>query len=337
MKIRVVSAADIAKAMTAEAAVDAMRIAFGELSAGRAVVPVRGQLESADGVTLLMPAFLGGSRGLGAKIVSIFRGPPDSSEPPIQGAIMLLDAATGGPRALLDGTSLTAIRTAAGSALATELLAAPEASVLAVFGAGAQGRAHIEMLAATRQLSEVRIVSLPKEGAKSLAEELSGAAAGQLVPAGGGRAPRVRAVNNPAEALEGADLVVTATTASQPLFAADMLERGAHINAIGSFRPDTREIDGEIVVRARVVVDQRAAAWEEAGDLIIPVRDGLVAEDEAIDAELGEIVNGAAPRGRCGSDFTLFKSVGNAAQDVAIAEAALARAEELDLGAVVPL
>ncbi|WP_420635450.1 ornithine cyclodeaminase family protein [Candidatus Palauibacter sp.] len=334
MTIRILSRDDIERAVDAAASVDAMRVAFGELSAGRAVVPVRGHVESARGITLLMPAFLGASGGLGAKIVSVFPGNAALGQPSIQGAVILLDAETGSVRALLDGASLTEIRTAAGSGLATELLADPDADVLAVFGAGAQGRSHTELLAATRQLSEIRIVSVPPEGAESLAAELS-ARADELVPPGGGRPPRIRAAATPAEALDGATLVVTATTSETPVFSPELLEHGAHVNAIGAFQPHTREIPGEIVTRARVVVDQREAIWEEAGDLIIPVEEGLVGRD-VIAADLGEIVNGDAPGGRGDFDFTLFESVGNAAQDVAIAEAALIRAEALGLGSVVP-
>ena len=334
MEIRILSRRDIERAVTAKTAVDAMRVAFGELSGGQAVVPVRGHLESRRGITLLMPAFLDGSGGLGAKIVSVFSGNVSTGQPPIQGAIILLDAETGGTRALLDGTSLTEIRTAAGSGLATELLADPAADVLAVFGAGAQGRAHIELLAACRPLREIRIVSVPPEGAEELAAALTARAA-SLVPPGGGTPPRIRAAATPAEALDGASLVVTATTSETPVFSAELLEPGAHINAIGAFQPHTREVLEEIVARARVIVDQREAIWEEAGDLIIPVEKGIVGRD-VIDAALGEIVNGQSPGGRGDHDFTLFKSVGNAAQDVAIAEAALSRAEELGLGAVVP-
>ena len=334
MTIRILSRDDIERAVDAAAAVDAMRVAFGELSAGRAVVPVRGHVESARGITLLMPAFLGASRGLGAKIVSIFPDNPAVGQPPIQGAVILLDAETGRARALLDGASLTEIRTAAGSGLATELLADPAADVLAVFGAGAQGRAHIELLAATRLLREIRIVSVPPEGAESLAAALTKRAEA-LVPPAGGRPPLIRAAATQAEALDGAKLVVTATTSETPVFSPELLEPGAHVNAIGAFQPHTREIPGEVVARARVVVDQQEAIWEEAGDLIIPVEEGLVGRD-VIHAELGEIVNGDAAAGHAGFDFTLFESVGNAAQDVAIAEAALARAEALGLGSVVP-
>ena len=334
MGIRVLSANDVRRALTARDAVDAMRTAFGELSAGTASVPVRSHLDTARGLLLVMPAVLGGMPALGAKLVSVFPDNPARGAPAVQGATLLLDAETGRARALLDGAALTATRTAAGSALATELLASPDADVLAVLGAGAQGSSHVELLARTRRLREVRIVSRSGTSAERLAARMT-EVAGTLAPEGGAGRPIVRAVRDAAEALDGAGLVVTATTATRPVFDARALQPGAHVNAVGSYRPDMQEIDDEVVRRARVVVDQRAAAWAEAGDLIVPFEAGRIGRD-AVDTELGEIVNGDAPVGRGDAPFTLFESVGNAAQDIAIAEAAVARAERDGLGVLVP-
>ena len=312
-----------------------MRIAFGELSAGTATVPVRAHLESARGPMLVMPAVLGNHGALGTKVVSVFPDNPARGVPMVQGAVLLLDAETGHPRALLDGASLTEMRTAAGSALATELLAPPGADTLAVFGAGAQGRSHVELLARTRRLREVRIVSRSGISADHLAARLS-EAADSLTPADGtGPPPVLRAVRDPAEALDGARLVVTATSSTRPVFDARDLEPGAHVNAVGSYRPDMQELDADVVRRSRVVVDQREAAWAEAGDLIVPLEAGLIGKD-IVDAELGAIINEEAPGGRGDHDFSIFKSVGNAAQDIAIAEAVVASAERAGLGVVAP-
>ncbi|MYK86965.1 MAG: ornithine cyclodeaminase [Acidobacteria bacterium] len=326
--MRVLSATDIRRAITARDAVDAMRIAFGELSAGTATVPVRSHLESARGLMLVMPAVLGNHGALGTKVVSVFPDNPSRGAPMVQGAVLLLDAETGRARALLDGASLTAVRTAAGSALATELLAPRDADTLAVFGAGAQAR--------SRRLREVRIVSRSETSAERLAARLSEVADALTPELDPGPPPVVRAVRDSAEALDGARLIVTATSSSSPVFDAGDLVPGAHVNAVGSYRPDMQEIDPDVLRRARVVVDQRAAAWQEAGDLVMPLESGLIGND-AVDAELGEIVNGKAPPGPGDRDCTLFKSVGNAAQDIAIAAAALAGAERADLGSLVPL
>ncbi|MDH3733739.1 MAG: ornithine cyclodeaminase family protein [Gemmatimonadota bacterium] len=332
MTIRVLSAADIDRALTPTDAVESMRSAFSQLSGGAATVPVRGGVQSELGLTLLMPAFLAGSRELGAKIVSLFPGNRDT--PPISGAVLLLDAATGNPKALLDGSRLTALRTAAGSALATELLAPPDADVLAVFGAGTQGRSHIEVISATRPLREIRIVSRAVESARRLADDV--VAHLDLVPVGSGAPdPVVRVLENPAEAVTGATLIVAATTSTTPVFDGSAVAAGTHVNGVGSFKPEMQEVDLSVLTRARVVVDQREAAWEEAGDLIVPLEAGEVGRD-IVDCELGEILNGDAPTGGDGHELTFFKSVGNAAQDVAIAGMTLARAESADVGVVVP-
>lgn len=334
MQIRILSAADIRRALTARDAVDAMRIAFGELSGGTAAVPVRGHLESHRGLMLVMPAVLGRHGALGTKVVSVFPDNPSRGAPMVQGAVLLLEAETGRASALLDGASLTEIRTAAGSALATELLAPGDADVLAVFGAGAQGRSHVELLARTRRLREVRIVSRSGTSAERLATRLSEAADTLTPEDHPGPPPILRAVRDSAEALDGARLIVTATGSSRPVFDARDLEPGAHVNAVGSYRPDMQELDADVVRRARVVVDQHEAAWAEAGDLVVPREAGLI-DTDIVDAELGEIVNGKASPGRGEHDFTVFESVGNAAQDIAMAQSALACAERSDLGVVV--
>ena len=335
MEIRVLAAADIRRALPAGAAVDAMRIAFGELSGGTATVPVRAHLESTRGLMLVMPAVLGNHGALGTKVVSVFPDNPSRGAPMVQGAVLLLDAERGRARALLDGASLTEMRTAAGSALATALLAPRDADILAVFGAGAQGRAHVELLARTRRLREVRIVSRSGTSAERLAARLSEAADTLIPEDDPDPPPVVRAVRDPAEALVGARLIVTATGSTRPVFDARDLEPGAHVNAVGSYRPDMQELDADVVRRARVVVDHREAAWAEAGDLVVPLEAGLIGRD-VVAAELGEIVNGRAPAGRGNHDFTLFKSVGNAAQDIAIAQAAVAGAERAGLGVLAP-
>lgn len=334
MTLRILTGPDLERALSPRAALTAMRRAFVQLSSGRAAVPLRGALDSARGTTLLMPAWLPDAGELGAKIVSVFPRNADRGLPVVQGVVVLLDPETGAPRAVLDGTVLTGIRTAAGSALATELLADPDADVLAVFGAGAQGRWHIRLLAALRPLREVRVVSRSGRSAVRLADALSRPEAWPdgWAPAGGGP-PRLVPMDDPEAAVRGAGIVVTATDSRAPVFDGRALRTGAHVNAVGSYRPDMREVDESVVLRARVVVDQRAAARAEAGELASPLSGG---EGVApIAAELGEIVAGDAPRGRDGHEVTLFKSVGNAAQDMAMAGEALAAAERRGLG--VPL
>jgi ornithine cyclodeaminase len=331
MEIRVLSAADVRLAIDPIRAIEAMRSGFGQLSSGGANVPVRGQLASPDGTTLLMPAYLGRTGDLGAKIVSVFPGNPDRGLPVVQGVVLLLDADSGAPLALMDGTELTARRTAAGSALSAELLSDERASVLALFGAGAQARAHIWALSAVRSIREIRIVSASDGSARRLADDL-------LADASPGQSgvPAIRVMEDRREALRGADLIVAATTSTRPVFDGNHVDPGAHVMGVGSYRPDMQEVDVTTVLRSRVVVDSRDAAWEEAGDLIVPLREGLI-EESHVAAELGEIVNGDCPPGPDGHELTFFKSVGNAAQDVAIASAALSNARNRGLGQIATL
>ena len=303
-------------------AIDAMARAFGRLSAGRAEMPARVGLASGHGISLFMPARLDAGGERGAKIVSVFAGNRAGGLPAINGVILMLDDETGLPAALMDAGELTAIRTAAAAGLAARLLSRPGSRVLAIFGAGAQAHRQIEAVRAVRPIEEVRVVSRGGHSARRLASSLEGVEA--------------RGVANAAEAVDGADIIVTVTTSGTPVFDGSALPAGTHVSGSGSFMPDMREIGGEVVVRARVVVEERKAALEEAGDLVIPIRDGLVGPG-VIDAELGEIVNREAPGGRAGRDLTFFKSVGTAVQDVAIGAEVLRRAEAEGLGRVVAL
>lgn len=325
MQIRVLSAGDVRASVDMAEAIDVMRDAFVAVSSGDAVVPVRLGLESEHGVHLFMPALLRSAGAAGAKVVSVNPGNAGRGLPQIHAVVLVLDPETGRPLALMDGTWLTALRTGAAGGLAAELLARRDASVVALFGAGVQARTQLEALRCVRSVEEVRIVSHTGSSARVLAEELD--SAGGL---------RVVLTQDRAAALRGARVVVTATDSFTPVFDGSWVEPGTHVTAVGAFTPAMREVDTELVRRARVVVDQRDTALSEAGDLMGPLSEGAVPPD-FIAAELGEIVAGAR-RGRTSDDeITLFKSVGNAAQDVAVAARVLERAEERGLGTAVDL
>ncbi len=322
MKLRVLSAEDIRAAVDMAAAIDAMAEAFSQLHGGRADAPVRLSLPGDGGVTLFMPAYLRDSGAMAAKVVSVYPVNRERGLPAIHAVVLVLDPQTGLVKALMDGTYLTALRTGAVCGLATRLMAREDARVLAVFGAGVQARTQIEAVRTVRAIEEVRVVDQVRERAEELAGELSGV--------------DTRVVEGDDEALAGADVVCTATTSHTPVFDGTKLEAGTHLNAIGSFKPEMQEIDAEAVRRSRLVVDERAAALEEAGDLIIPLKEGVIGNDHIV-GELGDLLEGRVAGRTSPDEITFFKSVGVAVQDAAVAHRVLSRAESDGLGVEVEI
>lgn len=322
MELTILTAADVRRALPMGEAVEVMRTLFAALDGGGVEMPVRRALPLPEGTMLFMPAFVPPA-ALGQKVVGVFERNPARGLPTIHALVTLFDAATGRPRALLEGGALTALRTGAVSGLATDLLAVPDARSLLVFGAGAQAPAQIEAVCAVRPIEQVRIVS-------------TGPSAARLAARLGADDPARRYEASPgnAAAVEEADVIVTATSSRRPLFAGAWVRVGTHVNAVGAYLPRMAEVDGTLVRRARVVVDERRAAEEEAGDLLQPVGRGDWSFDDLY-AELGALAGGrvAPPTGA----ITLFKSVGLAAQDVAAGTAVLARATHLGLGQRVTL
>lgn len=321
MKLRLLSAADVRAAVPMREAIAATADAFRRLSSGEATVPPRVHQPAQEGAVLLMSAHLPHTGAVGVKLVSAFPGNAARGLPMIHALVVVLDAATGVPRALMEGSALTALRTGAATGAATDLLARPDAAVLALFGAGAQARTQLEAVRAVRPLREVRIVARSRESALRLAAEVEGV--------------EVRTPSTPAEALRGADLVVAATSSASPVFAGGDVEPGAHVNGVGSYTPAMREVDAALVERALVVVDSRAGALAEAGDLLAPIAAGRLREADL--AELGEVLAGTRPGRTSPGQVTFFKSVGNAVQDAAVAALALAAAEARGLGREVEL
>lgn len=327
----VLNSDDVRHALPMSAAVDAMKRAFAAYSAGRAAVPPRIHLGIPQnaGVSLVMPSFVWGEddravaeQALAVKVVSLFDGNRARGLARIQAAVVAFDPATGRPEALLEGATLTAIRTAAASGAATDLLARPDVRTVAVFGAGVQARTHIDAMCAVRPVTSVRVFSRSLEKVESLIAEFR-ARPGWNVD--------LVAARSPQEAIRGSDVVCAASTAPQPVFDDADVADGTHINAVGSYTPDKREIPAATVRRSFVVVDSRHAAWEEAGDLIQPLQDGLIDRDH-VRAELGEIVLGTRLGRTDARQITFFKSVGLAVQDALAAQVALANARERGLG-----
>ena len=317
MPLRVLTEADLRPLVTMRDAIAAVAEGFRRLSAGEATVPVRTPVPAgAEGATLLvMPGSLGRGAALGAKLVTVFPANRERGRPVVQAVIVLVDPETGAPAAILDGEWLTALRTGAATGVATDLLARPDARVLAVIGAGAQAPAQIEAVRAVRPIEHVRIVSRRGTSARRLAETLSRAAEGAV---------DASALPDAAEAVRGADVVVTVTDSTKPVLPADAIGPGCHINAVGGYTPGMQELPGELVARCRVVVDERRAALAEAGDVIGPIEAGLLDASRLV--EIGELLTGVAAARTSPDEITLFKSVGSAAQDLAVAALALDRA-----------
>jgi alanine dehydrogenase len=325
MRIRILSRDDVRKAVSMAEAIAIVKEAFIQLSAGQTIVPVRTLIDIArhEGIILYMPAYLKGSDALGVKIVSVFPGNLKVGRPTIAALIVVNDASTGEPRAILDGSYLTALRTGAASGVATQLLARPGAETVAIFGAGTQGRTQLEAVCEVRDIRRAWIYDVVPDAAEHYADEMR---------RHGGRVPaEIHVARSPAEATRQADIICTATTSRKPVVADADLKLGVHINGIGSFTPEMQEVEEATVRRARVVVDSWEASWAEAGDLIIPRRKGLISEAD-IHAELGEIAAGRKPGRESDEQITFFKAVGNAVQDVSVASFILQKAEAEGLG-----
>jgi len=322
----ILTANDVRKALPMSEVIEAMKRAYSSLSDGKAEVPLRTRLSipSYEAITLIMPAYVqtDETEALAVKVVSLFPKNPARGLAFIQAAVIAFEADTGRPMALLEGTSLTAIRTGAGSGAAIDLLARPDSCIVAIFGAGAQGRTQLEAACSVRGIDKAWIFDPDLDKAKAFAKEM----------AGQGPIPQdLKPASISQEAVAEADIICTATTSVSPVFEDKDLKPGAHISSIGSYTPEMVEVPAETIRRAKVIVDSRSACLEEAGDLIQPMRAGLFDESH-IHAELGEIVLGRKPGRQSDDEITYFKSVGIAVQDAMAAQVALSNARRMNIG-----
>ena len=272
-----------------------------------------------------MPAYLEKTGELGMKMVSVFSGNLDQGLPTINAMVTLIDARTGLPTAIIDGTYLTALRTGAASGAATDLMARSDAKTVCVLGTGVQGRTQLRAVCAVRDIERVVVFDKRADTAASFRDEMK-----SILDVD------IQLAETASEAVAASDVVCTATTSKTPVFSHTDVRPGTHINAIGSFTPQMQELPGEIVASSLLVVDSREAAWAESGDLIIPRNEGRINED-SVHAEIGDIVNGQKSGRDNDEQITLYKSVGNAVQDVSVGARVLTEAEAKDLGVVVEL
>jgi ornithine cyclodeaminase/alanine dehydrogenase-like protein (mu-crystallin family) len=302
---------EVARLLPMRECVEVMANALATLARGDAILPLRPmiRLPSSPNIFALMPAYLGDPKSVGVKVLTVF---PTNHGTPIdahQGAVLLFDAEYGVLLAVLDATTVTAIRTAAVSALATRLLAREDADDVAILGAGTQGHMHLDAMTIVRPIRRVRIWSRTRIHAESLAQTARERFdIGAVVSA------------TPAEAVEGASIVCTTTASATPLVDGDSLAPGAHVNAVGACIPTARELTTEVVVRSRLYVDRRESALAEPGDILIPLGEGAIQKDHIV-AEIGELLlpGGERLRRRTPDEITLFKSLGLAVEDLAAA------------------
>lgn len=316
------SEADVRAVLPMRDLIEAMERALVEFSSGRVQQPLRTILEVGPGQAFfgVMPAFVPASRALGTKLVTIFNSNRARGLTSHLATILLLDDETGELLAIMDGRYITEARTAAVSAVSTKLLARSDASTLALIGSGVQARSHLEALALVRPLRDVRVWSPTPAHREAFAKEMQPHVTARITP-----------VPSAAEAVAGAHVVALVSSAREPVVRGEWIAEGAHVCAVGACRPDQREMDTALVARSRVIVDSRVAALAEAGDIVIPLKEGAFGE-EHIAGELGALADGRV-RGRSGErEVTVFKSLGLAVEDVVAAHLAYARATERGLG-----
>ncbi|MDJ0755800.1 MAG: hypothetical protein QNJ45_19900 [Ardenticatenaceae bacterium] len=325
--IRILSAKDVRQALPMQDAIEGMKKAYQLHATGGVQSPLRGRLtvDKLDAVSLSMPAYAAADDALSIKLVNVFPRNAGFGIPVVNAAVLVLNGRTGQTMALLEGNTLTAIRTGAGAGAATDILALPDAEIVAMLGSGVQARAGLEAVCTIRQIKEVRVFSPNPQNADRFAKEM----------AGRGPIPdQISVVSSPGEAVRDADIVYAATTSKTPVFDGRDLKRGAHVNGVGSFTPEMQEVDEETIIRSLIIVDAVDSVLEEAGDLIIPMQREWMTEDD-IYGELGEIIDGQL-EGRIHNDqITFFKSVGIAVQDLVAAQIALKNAAARNLGQVV--
>jgi ornithine cyclodeaminase/alanine dehydrogenase len=309
---------DVASVLSMAEAIDAVEKAFGEYARGSFKMPQRStiMLDRHGGSVSLMPSYLEDTGALATKIISIYPRNPERGLATTVAWIVVNDPETGMMNAILDGTYLTAMRTGAVTGVAARYLAPENSRVATIIGCGVQGRTQAWAVTETREIEAIKVFDLSRGSMRSFAEEMGPKLGVDIVQTSSG-----------AEAVKGADIVVTATTSRKPVIRREWLGENIHVSAIGAFYPDYRELDTETIMEAKIVVDSREAIMEEAGDILIPISEGAITEDH-IHAELGELILGHKS-GRTGEDsLTVFKSVGLAIQDSSVSSLVLKKWHE---------
>jgi ornithine cyclodeaminase len=313
---------DVRAVLSMDDLIAAMETALDQYSGGGVQQPLRSVVVVGDGHAFfgVMPAYIRQPPALGTKLVSVYHSNAALGLPSHLATIVLLDPETGALQAVMDGRYITEARTAAVSAASAKHLARPDARVLAVLGAGVQARSHIEALTKVRTFEEVRVWGRDPARVRALLDQVSPQSAARMVASASAH-----------DAAHGADVIALVTASREPVLTRASVAEGAHICAVGACRPDQREMDTALVRDARVFVDSRVGALAEAGDLVIPIKEGAI-DASHIAGELGDVFGGRTPGRKSAGEITIFKSLGMAVEDVAAARLAFERASERGLG-----
>jgi len=327
----ILSESDLRAVLTMRDVIAAVEDGFRALACGNAYVPERlhMNLPAQNGVLLEMPAYIGSSddaahSALGTKTVTVFEGNVERGLGAVQGVYLLLDVETGVPISLMEGRFITAIRTAATSAVATKFMASPGRKRLAVFGAGMQARFHIEAMLEVAEVESVLIASRSSESANALADHVRKT---HDLPCEVVSAERAAA---------SANLICTCTSSREALFNGSLIGDGTHINSVGAFTPQTRELDTDTIRKARVIIDDVSAAGREAGEILIPISEGAI-DASHVKGTLAQVVSGTIGGREEASEITVFKSCGLAIEDLVTARLAYSRATATGVGIHVPI
>ncbi|HEX6848477.1 MAG TPA: ornithine cyclodeaminase family protein [Chitinophagaceae bacterium] len=296
----------IASLLPMKECIDVMEKMFRSLVSGECLQPLRNimRLPDGNGVLGLMPGHAEQLGVMGVKVISVFHANSESGLPSHQGVVMLFDAKNGQPLMLFDALEITAIRTAAASAVATKFLAQEKSSTLAIIGSGEQAKRHLEAISLVRKIEQVHLWSRNEKNAKNFASELSGK---YKVP--------IQIKENVQDAVKNADIICTVTASKEPVVMGEWIGPGTHINAVGSSTPFSRELDTTAILRSKLFTDRYESLFNEAGDFLIPKKEGAVTDDH-VKAEIGEVISGTKKGREHDEEITVFKSLGIAAEDI---------------------
>jgi ornithine cyclodeaminase/alanine dehydrogenase-like protein (mu-crystallin family) len=322
-QVLVLNSSEIKLLLPMDECIELMSDALKDLSRGEIIQPLRTVVRppEAMGVMALMPAYRRGENSAyGLKAICFFHGNTQFGKDAHQGCVLLSSGETGELRAIMNASAITEVRTAAVTAVATRLLSRSDASTLAIVGSGIQARAHLIAISKVRTIKHARVVSLNPEHPKQLAEEMS-----SLLPF------PIEPVGSVAEALDGADIIVTATSAREPVIKREWISVGAHVNGIGTYSPQAREIDSATMAASRIYTDRRESVINESGDYVLAAQEGLIGPDSIV-GEIGEVLLDQKPGRTSAEEITLFKSLGLAIEDMACAEYLFQKAQTENVG-----